>query len=53
MFSYWEMVLLVGIVRSKPLLLCYQHKLDIWQLHKQQGKQCGFHQFSGALVFHK
>jgi hypothetical protein len=35
MFSYWEMVLLIGTTRSKPLLLCCQHKLNIWQLHKQ------------------
>jgi hypothetical protein len=42
MFSYWEMVILVGIVRNKHLLLCYQHKLDIWQIHKQLHKQCGF-----------
>ncbi len=30
MFLNWEMVLLVGIVRSKPLLLCYLYKLNIW-----------------------
>ncbi len=24
MFYYWEMVLLVGITRNKPLLLCHQ-----------------------------
>jgi hypothetical protein len=24
MFSYWEMVLLVGITKNKPLLLCHQ-----------------------------
>ncbi len=39
--------------KSNPLLLCHQHKLNIWQLHKQQSKQCGFHHFLGALVFHK
>ncbi len=35
MFSYWEMVLLIGTIRSKSLLLCCQHKLNIWQLGKQ------------------
>jgi hypothetical protein len=29
MFFYWEIVLLIGITRSKPLLLCCQHKLNI------------------------
>jgi hypothetical protein len=53
MFFNWEMVLSIKITKSKPLLLCHQQKLNIWQLHKQQGKQYGFHQFLGALVFHK
>jgi hypothetical protein len=53
MFSYWEMVISTKITRSKPLLLCCQHKLNIWQLHNQQGKQCGFHHFLGTSVFTK
>jgi hypothetical protein len=40
------------IARSKLLLLCHQQKFKIWQLHKQQKKQCGFHQFLGTLVFY-
>jgi hypothetical protein len=53
MFSYWEMVLFKWITRSKRLLLCHQQKLNIWQLHKQQSKQYGFHHVLGALVFHR
>jgi len=33
-FFYWEIMLSVGIVRNKPLLLCHQQKLNIWQFHK-------------------
>jgi hypothetical protein len=35
MFFYQEMVLSIGIAKTNPLLLCHQHKLNIWQLHKQ------------------
>jgi len=37
--------------KKQPLLLCHRQKLNVWQLHKQQNKQCGFHQFLGALTF--
>jgi hypothetical protein len=53
MFFYQEMVLSIGIAKTNLLILCYQHKLNIWQLNKQQNKQCGFHHFLEALVFHK
>jgi hypothetical protein len=52
-FFNWEIMLLVGIIRNKPLLLCHQQKLNIWQLHKQQGKQYGFHHFLETSMFHK
>jgi hypothetical protein len=38
MFFHWEMMLSTIITKKKPLLLCHQQKLNIWQLYKQQSK---------------
>jgi len=45
MFSYWVMDLLVEITRNNLTLQCHQHKLSIWQILKQQNKECDFNHY--------